>query len=151
MIAKVDRCMKNGLSRAVRVIGIDPYSKGSSAFKFRIIQLRCVLWSLVALIITVNACILYVFRFSQRTAKGEVDPLSDLSDGEDGWRSGVLRRDDVLGTDEGDDDGDQLPEHMYDVDKVLAHTPLLRKDNAFHDTLNSECVATWSIFVCVRA
>ncbi|CAM9333688.1 unnamed protein product, partial [Sphacelaria rigidula] len=38
----------------------------------------------------------------------------------------------------GDGDEDQLPEHIYDVDKVLANTPLLRKDNAFHDTLNSD-------------
>lgn len=94
---------------------------------------------------TVNVRIFFVFRCLQRISTGEADPLADLRDEEDGWRSGVLRRDDVVDTDEGDGDEDQLPEHIYDVDKVLANTPLLRKDNAFHDTLNSECVVTWSI------
>lgn len=51
------------------------------------------------------------------------------------------------GTREGGDlavearDGDEtqtLPPNMYDVDRILAKTPLLRNDNAFHDTLNSE-------------
>lgn len=40
-------------------------------------------------------------------------------------------------------DGDEtqrLPPNMYDVDRILAKTPLLRHDNAFHDTLNSEFI-----------
>lgn len=36
------------------------------------------------------------------------------------------------------DEAQRLPPNMYDVDKILAKTPLLRNDNAFHDTLNSE-------------
>eukprot|EP00903_Cladosiphon_okamuranus_P010663 g10081.t1 len=38
-------------------------------------------------------------------------------------------------------DGDEtqlLPPNMYDVDRILAKTPLLRNDNAFHDTLNND-------------
>lgn len=31
----------------------------------------------------------------------------------------------------------KLPPNLYDVDKILENTPLLRNDNAFHDTLNS--------------
>lgn len=31
-----------------------------------------------------------------------------------------------------------LPPNVYDVDKILSETPLLRTNNAFHDTLNSE-------------
>lgn len=32
---------------------------------------------------------------------------------------------------------DDLPENIFDVDKVLSMTPLMRENNAFHDTLNS--------------
>lgn len=30
-----------------------------------------------------------------------------------------------------------LPPNLYDVDRILEKTPLLRNNNAFHDTLNS--------------
>ncbi|CAN0100579.1 unnamed protein product [Pylaiella littoralis] len=57
-----------------------------------------------------------------------------------------LRGREVVGS-EGDDGGDgrdgeeaplKLPPNLYDVDRILEKTPLLRSNNAFHDTLNND-------------
>lgn len=49
-------------------------------------------------------------------------------------------------SDGGEGDTVPLPPNVYDVDKILVKTPLLRNDNAFHDTLNSETFPRYFVF-----
>lgn len=67
-------------------------------------------------------CIYMNFCSLKRDETGNIEPQVELND--------------ALVFGEGSEES--LPEHIYDVDRVLAKTPLLRKDNAFHDTLNGE-------------
>ncbi|CAN0171154.1 unnamed protein product [Ectocarpus sp. 12 AP-2014] len=53
-------------------------------------------------------------------------------------RPGEREDEEASQSDGGEGDTVPLPPNVHDVDKILVKTPLLRDDNAFHDTLNND-------------